>query len=364
MSETYTESNDEISLKELILLIQRYIKEILKYWWLVLIFVGLFVGLMIYKHSLHVARYSNSLTFMLNEESSSPIGAFAGLLGSVGLGGGGSSNLTKMLKLIKSRSIMKKVLMKKVVIDGKDDYFANHFIRIEEDLELYTDEEETILFQFTKDTFDRFDIMENYGLLSVYSYIIGSEDKEGIFDVSADEMSGIFYMEIVTMDDELTNEFLIALFNELDVYYVEKTIEKNQKTYDIIKGKADSLSSAIAGKEYALAQEMDQGKNLILKTSKLTKMRLEKDINILLAQFGEVVKNKELAEFSLLSLTPVIQLVDGPVYPVKGSDPSIVRAIIIGGVLGGFFSCGLILLRRIYRDIMELDNEENEVIAA
>ncbi len=347
---------DEISLKELILLVKKYFFEVLRYWWLVLLFVGLFVGLMVYQESKVPITYTSSMTFMLNEESPNPIGAVTGVLSSFGFGGGGGSSTDKMLQIMKSRKIIKAVLLKKTILDGKEDYFANHILRVDEDLNIYRDEEETELFFFEKDSFTRFDALENGAILKLHSYLVGSEDSEGIYSVSVDELSNIFKMNLTSLSESLSIEFLLALYEEIDEYYVSQAIEKSYKTYSIIENKMDSIAGLLAGKEYALAQEMDQGRRLVLTTSKLESLRLEKDIKILLAQYGEVVKNKELSEFSLLSLTPILQPLDAPLYPIEPEEPSMLMAIIIGGFIGGFLSVCLILARRIYLDIMAEDN--------
>ncbi len=146
MSEQF-ETNDEISLKELILLVRGYFFEILKYWWIILIVsasFGLIYGLSAFFKN---TTYKSSLTFMLNDGSGGSMGGVANLLGSFGFGGGGENNKDKMIELMKSRFIIKKVLSQEEIIGGTKDYFGNHLMRIQE-IEVFQDEEKTIPFLF------------------------------------------------------------------------------------------------------------------------------------------------------------------------------------------------------------------------
>ncbi len=343
---------DEISLKELILLIKKYISEVFKFWWLVIIVAGIFVGLMVFKELGEPTTYTSSLSFMLNEESANPLGAVSGLLGNFGLGGGSASNIEKMIKLMKSRNVIKNVLLKKAVIDGKEDYFANHILKTEE-IEIFIDEEETELFYFKTDSFSRFDTLENTALLTLYGYLVGTEDNVGILNVSVDELSGFFYMDIKTLNEKVAVEFIIKYFEEIDQYYVTKAIESNYKTYSILKTKADSLRALASSKAYELAQEADQGRAQYLIVSSVKAKELSAELEFIQMQLGEILKNKELSEFTLLSLTPTLQIVDAPIYPIEPEEPSLIKAIVIGGFIGGFLSVCFILARRIYKDVME-----------
>ncbi len=353
MSDQQLSENDEISLKELILLIQAYIKELFKYWWIIVIFVILFVSLMVYRTLNKDISYTSSMTFMMNDEKSSTMGIAGGLLNSFGFGGG-ENNLDKLVKLLRSRSIIKKALFNKIIIDGEEDFIANHVMRVE-NIEIFEDEEQTQRFFFKNSNFDRFDRLSNEALLTLHAFIAGTKNNKGILSNSIDETSGIISLELTSLSETLAVEFLIILFNVIDEYYVEKTIEKNQRTYSIIENKVDSINGLVYNKEYRLAELIDSRRKLIKTTTKLDQLRLEKDLKILIEQQIEATKLKEQAEFSLLNTTPIIQKVDFPIYPIFPNSPSLLKAIIIGGFIGGFLSVVFIVIRKIYRDAMASD---------
>ncbi len=348
--------NEEISLKELILTIKDYFFELLRYWWVFIILGPLFGALMFWKESQEPITYTSELTFMMDAESGPSLGAVTGLLTSFGIGGG-DNNVDKMLRLMKSRAIIRESLFEKVKINGKVDYFANHIMELEE-IEIFEDEEETIRFYFKNADFGRYDRIPNEALMTLHKFIVGGEDSAGAMGIAKDELSGIITMRVTFLNEEIAVEYPNYLFDIVEEYFIEKTVEKSERTYGILESKYDSIVGLMATKEYQLAQEYDQGKNLIRMTKQIDRARLEKDIRFLAEQFAEIAKNKELAEFSLLSVTPVIQSVDLPIFPLKPDEPRKIFALGIGGILGGFLAAFLIIVRKLYQDTMGSGKEE------
>jgi hypothetical protein len=69
--------------------------------------------------------------------------------------------------------------------------------------------------------------------------------------------------------------------------------------------------------------------------------------------FGEVIKNLEMAKFSLSQETPVIQVVDKSYLPLKKERPGKVKSLVLGGFLAGFLMICFLLARRWYQQIMQ-----------
>ena len=59
-------------------------------------------------------------------------------------------------------------------------------------------------------------------------------------------------------------------------------------------------------------------------------------MNIAILQ--ELVKNLELAKVSLLNNTPVITIVEKPIYPLEVKKIGKVKGVLIGGLLAGFLA--------------------------
>ena len=64
-----------------------------------------------------------------------------------------------------------------------------------------------------------------------------------------------------------------------------------------------------------------------------------------MAILTELVKQNELAKVALRKETPLIQVIDQPILPLKKEKFGKAKGIVLGGILGGFFIV-LILISR------------------
>jgi len=77
-----------------------------------------------------------------------------------------------------------------------------------------------------------------------------------------------------------------------------------------------------------------------------------REIPALAEQYKVLLTNIESTDFILKNNTPVFQTIDRPFFPLSRSKSSLIRALIMGGVIGSFFAVILVLGRKIYRDTM------------
>ena len=105
-------NNDVITVKEVILQIQEYYREVIKHWLIVLAFVIPLVFFMFYRAYIMPLTYKAELTFMVDEdEGGGGIGGIGGILGNFGLSTGASDyNLNKILFLSRTRKIIQESL--------------------------------------------------------------------------------------------------------------------------------------------------------------------------------------------------------------------------------------------------------------
>lgn len=351
-------TEDELSLKDVILKLKSFLEEILRYWWILALFILPILAFKLYKHFQFEPKYKAKLTFMVNtDEGGGNLAGMSSVLGTFGLGGGsgGDYNLEKMLQLLRSRKIVQTILFKKAKINGKTDFFANHFIR-EYDFHQDWSNDTTGLNEFTFTNIDQnsFKRFENNALLQLYGLVIGDPDKKvkPVLTSEIGENTGIMTIEATTLKEELSIAFIDSIFHELSDYYVLKTIEKQEHTYQTISAKSDSIALELRNAEFSLAKFMDTNRGLYNKTDQLNQMRLEAKVKMLLAAFGKIVEQKEMAEFALRDRTPVIQVIDRPIPPISPSKSSLVMILVISCLVGGFLGAIFIVARKILREIL------------
>lgn len=347
---------DEITLKELILKIGEFWREALKNWIIIIGASGLLAAIFLYRAFQEPVLYPAKLTFMVNEDEGGGMGGVSAILGQFGFGGGGrgKNNLDRILDLSKSRKIVKRAIFEKSTVDGKKDFIANHIIRLYDFHEAW-EEDTTGLkdFVFINSNDSLFKRHENKAMLSVFGKIVGSEDNPGMFSTGYSEDTGIMKFECTTESEQLSIDLLNVLYEKISTFYVNKSIEKQEQTYRIVKEKSDSIKNLMTSVEYSLANFKDRNRGLFTAKDRLRELQLERDVQVMNKMYAESIKNMEIADFSLKNATPFVQLIDAPIAPITPQGESKIKAIIIGGFLGGFLSVFFVIGRKIYRDAMK-----------
>jgi len=254
---------DEITLKELILKVQEYFWEVVRNWkWVVLITIP-FILLFLYQAISTPVTYHSELTFMVNEDDGGGIGGVSAILGQFGFAGGGKgkNNLDKILELAKSRIIVQQVIFDSISVNGRTDYLGNHVIRLYKFHEKWADDT-TGLKEFTFVDSDLSTRQEKRALKSVYSKIIGGEKVKGIFSSKYSKDTGIMQFNAKTVSEELSIELCNILYEYLSSFYVSRTVEKQQQTFDVMLQKVDSVKKIMSSAEYQLADFLDQNRGL------------------------------------------------------------------------------------------------------
>lgn len=352
---TYEE--DEITLKEVILKIQEFILEAWRHkWWIVAAGLG-FAAVFLIRAMLEKPTYTATLTFMVNEDEGGSMGGIATILGQFGLGTGaraGRYNMDKIVALARSRKIVQGVLFDRVDIGGEEDYIANHIIKLYDYHENW--KEDTLLqnFYFTRDSVDLFDRAERRALMAMHGQIVGNPEQkvEGFLSISYNDDTGILSMGAKSEVESLSIAIAEAGYRKLSKFYVDKTIEQQKLTVDNLQFKVDSIGAALTRTEQELAQFQDRSQGVMLRSDDLRRQRLSREVQMLTIMYGESIKNLETASFLLKNSTPVFQLVDRPMSPIQPLMASKLKAIVLGGFLGGFLSLVFIFIRKVFRDAM------------
>lgn len=356
--QTYYENNEEITLKELIQIIKKLWAEV----WLnrkLVIIVSILLGASLFiKTLIAPVTYTAELTFMVNEDEGGGSGALNSILGTFGFGGTTSEhNFEKILTLSKSRRIIGRSIFEKAKINGREDYLANHIIGIYGLHEQWEDSENGLKdFFFTSSDQQNFSVIENVVLKTIIGNIVGNVDRgvDGLFLNSYNEDTGIMSLTVTSLSETLSIQLVKSIYKKLSVFYIDKTVERQQKAFDVTKTKVDSLNRLLNLKESEYLKYQDSYRQLSLKQYESQKVKLERNLRVLTIAYGEALKNLEISDFGLKNATPFFQEIDSPISPLKPSFAilSLIKNLIIGSILGGIFSVFWITVRKIYRDAM------------
>lgn len=346
------QEEQELTLKDLILRVREYAQVIRRYWWIVVLTCIPTIGWQAYLAYTTPVQYNAGLTFMVDEESSSGAGMLGALLGDFGLPGG-ENNYDKILELSKSQRIIRMALFQKVEIDGKNDYLANHFIRIQKvhEEEWYKKPKDPTQpslngFFFTRDSFENFSRLEYSAFKSIYGMLIGDKEHKPLFSNKYNQDSGVMSLGLTTRSESLSIALISNMFQQLSDYYVLSSTIKEKATYDIVQGKADSLYRLMIGAEVGQARFQDQNLGLIRTTDQLPAERFSRNKALYNLMYAEALKNLEIADYALKDRMPYIQVIDQPIPPLSGYGYGKTKALGLGSGLGILLGLVIIFFKK------------------
>jgi len=71
------------------------------------------------------------------------------------------------------------------------------------------------------------------------------------------------------------------------------------------------------------------------------------------AILGSLMQNLEMSKMALMKETPLLEVIDQPVYPLSKYKFSLIKGILIGAFLTAFISIIILFVRRSYRKILK-----------
>ncbi|WP_343588629.1 Wzz/FepE/Etk N-terminal domain-containing protein [Flavobacterium sp.] len=345
--------NDELSLKELIILAKEWFFYFLSKWKIILLIaiIGsvLGVGYSIVKKPIYTA----TLSFALEDEKSGA-GGLSGALGlasSIGLDLGGSaggifsgSNLTE---LFKSRSMVEKTLLSPVLVNGKQISLAEMYIQNNEWRERWKDSEFAKIQFLPNSDRTKFTRVQDsilgvmYNRLSTSGLAVGQRDKK----------VAIINIDVVSTDEMFAKYFCENLAKKVGEFYIETKSKKARLNMVILERQVDSirkeLNGAITG--VAIANDNTFNLNPALNIRRAPSARRQVDVQANTAILAELARQVELAKVTLRKETPLIQVIDRPILPLAKERFGKAKGILLGGFLGGFFSVLYFAIKRLLK---------------
>lgn len=359
MSYKVHSSNDEISIKDIVLKVL-YLKNLLLSSWIKILLCSIIFGVAFFAKTylLDKIEYKSELTYIVESNQDGGNSAYSGIASQFGLNLGGGTGGTvfdgeNLFELFKSKKMVEEVLLSKVDTGGLAKIlFIEYFFKINGLKEKWLESDkskELVELDFNIDR-EKFTIKHDSLL-----YKIQNSVKENLELGLVNEKGSINRIVYKSTNEKFSKIIIEKLIEVVSDFYIQTKTTKTLTTIEKTQAKVDSIKRELASAEFALAKHKDNSYRTIKAQGYLTEMRLTRDVEILNIMYAESVKNLELTSFALMNETPLIQIIDAPKYPLPFDKPSKLKALIIGGFLGGFLACLYILIKQIYRDIMKED---------
>ena len=119
----------------------------------------------------------------------------------------------------------------------------------------------------------------------------------------------------------------------------------------IIEKQTDSIRGILNGAitDVAVANDNTFGLNPALNVQRTSSTRRQIDVQYNVAILAELIKQTELARVALRKETPLIQIIDRPILPLKKEKLGKLMGLIAGGFLGGLLIVSILVFRRLYK---------------
>lgn len=344
---------NEISLKDLLLKSQDWTRKLLGKWYIIVI-CGLFgagagLGYSIWKKQLYVAQ----LSFVLEDSKSGSLGSYSGIASQFGidLGGGGSGGVfsgDNIIEFLKSRLMVEKALLSEVPGNPKQS-LADFYIQF---MEMNKGWEKNTALKNVRfppgANRNKFTLTQDSILQKVYEVLV----NKNLIIEKTDKKLNFVLVTCATENEMFSKHFVERLVNEAVNFYINTKTQRTKVTVDRLQAKSDSVEYLLNKKTYSIAASQDMNLNPARKLAGVQTEVTERDRMMLLTMYGEIVKNLELSKMSMAQETPIIQIVDTPILPLKKDRVGKLKGILIGGVLAGVFSAFAILLSFVYKEII------------
>lgn len=340
-------NDEEISLKELILKIQEWWRYLWSKWLIILGF-GLLGGVLGYVYSLSKKPvYTATTTFVLEDEKGgSGSGNLAGLASMAGVdlggSGGGIFQGDNILGLYKSRTMLEQTLLTPVIIDGKQQLLIDRYIDFNELRAKWEGRADLNSLKFTMYSSQT---LPNRLRDSVLGEIVLVLNKNNLTVAKPDKKLSTIQVDVKSPDEIFAKAFNDILVKNVNEFYINTKTKKTLNSVQILQRQADSVRAVMNGAIYSAVAVADATPNLnptrqVQRVAPVQRAQFSAETNK--SVLNEMVRNLEMTKMTLLKETPLIQVIDQPIYPLKKERLSKVKTIILGGILLGF--CVVIFL--------------------
>lgn len=360
MTANTDDSPEEISFKEIILKIKKCGTFIL-YKWKIIILVGFIGGCCGFIYAINQkATYTAKITFVLEEGkgASAGLGGLASLAGQFGVDVGGSSgggllSGDNILLYFKSPSLAREVLLSKFD-SSSNSSIADVYANVYELKKEWIEDKEIGDVNFLVLNHDvAYSRLQDSLLQTIIKTIISEQ-----FTVSrTDKKAGFIEVSSSMQSELLAKVYCERIVQKVVERYIKIKTQRQNATVQKLQLRADSIANLLKQKTFSGASlqnttsTMDINPLYRTNTSVAVESTL-RDKTLLATIFASVTQNLEMAKFNLSQETPVIQIVDAPILPLKKEKVSRFKMTFFGYFLFSFILVIGFIVKRVYVSLL------------
>lgn len=356
-----TINGDEISLKELVLSVRNTFSYLFSKWIIILSF-GVLGGILgFFYASSKKPVYFASTTFVLEDEKGGGgLGNLAGLASMAGVdlagSGGGIFQGDNILQLYASRSMVQQTLLTEIDVSGKKQLLVDRYLDFNKIRKKWAENKELVGLQFSNQDKNRQNDPKLIRLRdSILGVIVNDLNKSYLNVSKPDKKLSTIQVDVKCGDEIFAKNFNDELVKNVNEFYVNTKTKKTLLNVQILQHKTDSVRAVMNGAIYSSVAIGDATPNLnptrlIQRAAPVQKAQFSAETNR--AILAEMIKNLEVSKMSLLKETPLIQVIDQPIYPLRKDVFSKLKGIILGGFVLGSLSVIYLIFKITFKKIL------------
>jgi Chain length determinant protein len=331
---------EEISLKEIFQKTQDWYRYFFSNWKIILI-IGLVGGLLGLGYAFtQKPKYTALLTFALEEGESGSLGGAIGLASQFGFdiggGGGGAFEGSNFFTPVKVDNKM--ITLAEVYIqdhDWRDDWREKTRFK---DLQFLPN-------------IDRKSLTRDHD--SILGIIYDDISKVGLSVGKKDKKIDIISIEVFSSNEFFAKTFSESLVQKVSEFYINTKSKKARINMEILKRQTDSIRGSLNGSITGVAQAVDNTFNLnpAMNVKRAPSSRKQVDVQANTAILTELVKQTEIAKVTVRKETPLIQIIDAPIYPLKKEKFAKIKGIVLGGLFAVFIAIMYLVIKRLVKEL-------------
>ncbi len=280
--------------------------------------------------------YVAELTFAMDDDKAS---GNTGLSGAIGLAssfgidlgstsGGGAFAASNLSELMKSRLIVEKVLLSPIQVNNTQKTLLEFYIEINNLKDL---NKNNINFPLNLDR-SQFSRKQDSILFQVYKIVT---NKNNLVISQKDKKITILSIVVKSVNEKFSKYFCESLAKETTDFYIETKSKKAKTNVEVLQKQVDSIRKELNLAITGVAIEADNVYNLnpSLNVKSVSSRKKQIDVQANTTILTNLVVQLELAKINLRKETPLIQLIDKPIFPLEQNNLGKAKSTTIGFTL-------------------------------
>lgn len=162
---------------------------------------------------------------------------------------------------------------------------------------------------------------------------------------------GIIKVTVSTKDEAFSKTFNETLVENVNRFYFETKTKKTAENLAVLQSQSDSVRMVLDENIDDLADLTDRipFPNTLRQRETSESRKKQVDMQAAAAVYAEITKNLEIAKVNHRNNSPLIQIIDIPILPLKDTRIKPLKGMVFGGVLFGILAVLGLYIREFYR---------------